>query len=235
MDGVDKFRQQALDMVLRGVGSAFDLSQEDPKTIARYNTAHYIDETSYSDKSNGSKGRRWYQTNAETLGKQLLLARRLCESGCGFVTIATRFVWDMHADANNLGVERGMDAVIRPFDHAITAFIEDCEERGIADDILLVTVGEMGRTPKINKRGGRDHWGRLTPLMMCGGGITHGQTIGRSTKDGGSPQSGAVGTEHLVSTILHTLLNIGKLRLRTKFPNDLMQLASAGTPIPGLF
>jgi len=235
MEGVDKFRQQALDMVLRGVGSAFDLSQEDPKTIARYDTGQYVDETGYADKSNGAKSRRWYQTNAQTLGKQLLLARRLCESGCGFVTNATRFVWDMHADTNNIGVERGMDAVIRPFDHAITAFIEDCEERGIADDILLVTVGEMGRTPKINKRGGRDHWGRLAPLMMYGGGISRGQVIGQSTVDGGAPQAGAVGTEHLVSTILHTLLDIGELRLRTKFPNDLMQLASSGTPIPGLF
>jgi uncharacterized protein (DUF1501 family) len=105
----------------------------------------------------------------------------------------------------------------------------------LADKILLVTAGEMGRTPKINKRGGRDHWARLAPLMLFGGGLTHGQVIGRSTRDGAEPASDPVNSEHLVSTILRTLLDVPELRIAQGFPRDLMQLATTGTPIPGLF
>jgi len=235
MDGVDKYRQQAFDMVVRGVADAFDLSNEDPKTIARYDTRAYIDDRRYRDKSNGGPKRGWYQANARTLGRLLLLARRLCEAGCGFVTVSTRFVWDMHGDGNNLEIARGREAVINPFDHAISAFIEDCQQRGIADDILLVSTGEMGRTPKINNRGGRDHWGRLAPLLLTGGGITHGQTIGQSTRDGGEPDVGAVGTDNLISTMMHTLFHVGELRVAQGLPTDLVRFASSGEPIPGLF
>ncbi len=232
--GVDKFRQQAYDVVLQGVADAFDLSQEDPETIARYDTSHHMHGKRYQDKSNGPM-RGWYDTNARTLGKQLLLARRLCEAGCGFVTVATRFVWDMHADANNLGITRGLEAVARPFDHAVSAFIEDCEARGLSDDILLVATGEMGRTPKINNRGGRDHWARLTPLMMYGGGITNGQIIGQSARDGGEPNTTPVGPENLIATLMHALFNIPELRLLTNVPPDLVQLTTSGEPIPRLF
>lgn len=235
MEGVEKYRGQAFDMVVRGVASAFDLSKEDPKTLARYDTQAFIDQRSYNDKTNGREGRKWYQTNARTLGRLLLLARRLCEAGCGFVTVSTRFVWDMHGDNNNLEITRGKEAVINPFDHAISAFIEDCRQRGVADDILLVSTGEMGRTPKINARGGRDHWARLAPLLLSGGGITHGQTIGQSTRDGGEPDVDAVNTDNLIATMMHTLFNIGELRIAQGLPNDLVRFASGGKPIPGLF
>ena len=235
LDGFDKYRQQAFEIVLRGVEQAFDLSQEDPQTIARYDTRQFLREDAYADKSNGKKSRRWYQTNAQTLGRQLLLARRLCEAGCGFVTVATRFVWDMHADSNNVGVDRGREAVIEPFDHAVSAFIEDCEARGLGDEILLVCVGEMGRTPRINKNGGRDHWARLAPLMLYGGGITDGQIIGQSTRDGGEPLADKVTSANLVATIMNTLIDIPELRLLTNLPSDLVRLATTGTPIPRLF
>ncbi|MBM80094.1 MAG: hypothetical protein CMJ78_05810 [Planctomycetaceae bacterium] len=235
VDGFDKYRQQAFEMVLRGVAGAFDFSDESPKTLARYDTRQFIRENAYTDKTNGRKGRRWYQNNALALGHELLLARRLCEAGCGFVTVATRFVWDMHADANNVGVGRGKEAVIDPFDHAISALIEDCEERGLSDDILLVCVGEMGRTPRINKKGGRDHWARLAPLMLYGGGITQGQIIGQSTRDGGEPLADAVDSENLIATILNLLLDIPELRVRTDLPNDLARFTTSGEPIPRLF
>jgi len=175
-----------------------------------------------------------YQNNAQSLGRLLLLARRLCESGCRFVTVATRFVWDMHGDQNNLGVERGMEAVGRPFNRAVSAFIEDCESRGLSDDILLVCTGEMGRTPKINNRGGRDHWGRLTPLMLYGGGITAGQVIGKSERDGSQPAIDPYNSDHLVSTILHTLFDMGQLRVEQGLPVELTRMISDGTPIAGL-
>ncbi|MDA1018060.1 MAG: DUF1501 domain-containing protein [Planctomycetota bacterium] len=235
MEGLDKYRQQAFEMVVRGVSDAFDLSKEDSATLARYDTRQFVNETSYADKSNGKSSRRWYQNNALTLGKQLLLARRLCEAGCGFVTVATRFVWDMHGDANNLGVSRGMQAVGQPFDHAVSAFIEDCEARGLSDKILLVCAGEMGRTPRINKNAGRDHWARLAPLMLYGGGITDGQVIGQSTRDGGEPFADAVDSENLIATILRTLLDIAELRLKTGLPPDLVRFVTTGDPIPRLF
>ncbi|MFT5528349.1 MAG: hypothetical protein ACI9HK_006338, partial [Pirellulaceae bacterium] len=126
------------------------------------------------------------------------------------------------------------DAVIRPYDHAVSAFIEDCKERGISDDIVLVSTGEMGRTPKINARGGRDHWGRLTPLMLSGGGFTRGQVIGQSTRDGGEPDTEAITTDNLISTIMHSLFDVGQLRITQGLPTDLVRFISSGTPINGL-
>ena len=79
-----------------------------------------------------------------------------------------------------------------PLDHAVSAFIEDVEARGLSDQILLVACGEMGRTPRINKNGGRDHWGNLGPLLLAGGGLKMGQVIGQSSRDGGEPQSDPV-------------------------------------------
>jgi hypothetical protein len=234
MEGVSKFREQAYDVILKGVADAFDLAKEEKRTLERYDTSQFLNEQDYTDKTNGRAPRRRYQYHAQSLGHLLLLARRLCEAGCGFVTITSQFVWDMHADGNNLDVERGMDAVIRPYDHAVSAFIEDCKERGISDDIVLVSTGEMGRTPKINARGGRDHWGRLTPLMLSGGGFTRGQVIGQSTRDGGEPDTEAITTDNLISTIMHSLFDVGQLRITQGLPTDLVRFISSGTPINGL-
>ena len=213
---------------------AFDVNKEDRATLARYDTSQFISDSKYTDKKNGQSGRHWYQTNARTLGRLLLLARRLCQAGAGFVTVTTQFVWDMHADGNNLGVGRGMEAVGNPYDHAVSAFIEDCEARGLSNDIMLVSTGEMGRTPRINKNGGRDHWGRIAPLMIYGGGVTHGQVIGQSSKDGGEPITSPWKNENLVATILHNLFDIGELRLESGLPVDLLRFATTGTPISGL-
>ena len=94
-------------------------------------------------------------------------------------------VWDMHADGNNLNMIDGMEAVGKPFDHAVAAFIADVEAQGLQDKILLVCCGEMGRTPRLNKNGGRDHWAKLAPLLFYGGGCQGGRVIGQSTRDGG--------------------------------------------------
>src|SRR5262249_27050065 len=94
MDVVDKVQEQAIDVILRGVADAFDLSKEHPMTVARYDTAPLVPVERINQKWNNKKN---YADNAKTLGKLLLLARRLCEAGCGFVTVTTNFVWDMHA------------------------------------------------------------------------------------------------------------------------------------------
>jgi uncharacterized protein (DUF1501 family) len=230
-DGLDRTRQQAIDTLVGGASEAFDLSREDAKLIARYDTAPLVRPEAIDKKWNNKKH---YEDNAKSLGKLLLLARRLCERGCGFVTVTTNFVWDMHADQNNAGVEEGMQYMGRPFDHAVSAFIEDCAARGLSDKILLVCSGEIGRTPRINARGGRDHWGGLSPLLLSGGGLNMGQVIGQSTKDAGEPATEPYGNEHLLATIMHTLLDIGQVRLMTGLPQDLLRTLTTPQPIPGL-
>lgn len=229
--GTDRFQQQALDTIVGGVAQAFDLSHEDPATIRRYDTAPLIRPDQISRKWNNYPR---YVDNAQTLGKLLLMARRLCEAGCGFVTVTTNFVWDMHADVNNATMEEGMQYCGQPLDHALSAFIEDCEARGLADDILLVATGEMGRTPRINKGGGRDHWGGLAPLLVYGGGYPRGQVIGSSSRDAGEPASDPFGNENLLATVMHTLLDLGQVRLMTGLPQDLLRALTTPQPIAGL-
>jgi uncharacterized protein (DUF1501 family) len=139
----------------------------------------------------------------------------------------------MHADGNNLNMQDGMQAVGRSFDHAVAEFILDCEARGLGDKILLVCTGEMGRTPMLNKRGGRDHWARLAPLLLYGGGMEGGRVIGRSTHDGGEPNSTPYGPDNLISTLLNTMIDTGKLRLAPSAPKEVLKLASASV-IPGV-
>jgi hypothetical protein len=231
-DGLDRFRQQAFDTILGGAAEAFDLSKEDPRTLARYDTAPLVRPGDINPKWNNKK---FYVDNAKTLGKLLLMARRLCEAGAGFVTVTTNFVWDMHSDVNNAGVEEGMRYMGRPLDHAVSAFLEDVDQRGLSDDILLVACGEMGRTPRLNNRGGRDHWGGLAPLLLAGGGLKMGQVIGQSTRDAGAPLSTPYTLNHLTATILHTLLDTGQLRVTRGVPREVARIIETGEVIPELF
>jgi hypothetical protein len=224
-------QQLAFDLLRRGVSEAFDLSKEDPRLIARYDTAPLLLKAKISTQW---KNLPHYADNAASLGRLLLLARRLCERGAGFVTVTTSFVWDMHADVNNAPMTTGMDYVGRPFDHAVSALIEDLESRGLRDKVMLVCCGEMGRSPRINAKGGRDHWGNLAPLMLYGGGLQMGQVIGQSTKDGGEPADQPITISDLVATILHQLINVGEARLIDGLPSSLLTLLGTGTPIRGL-
>ena len=230
-DGVEASREKALGVLLKGVGEAFDLSKEDSKTVARYDTEPLVRPENIDKKWRNYNN---YVDNAKTLGKLLLLARRLCERGCGFVTVTTNFVWDMHADVNNAGCEEGMGYMGVPLDHALSAFIEDTQARGLDEKILLVACGEMGRTPRLNKNGGRDHWGGLAPLLLYGGGLKMGQVLGQSSRDGGEPQSEPVTIENLIATIADELLDLGQVRLMSSLPNELVRTLTSGTPIPGL-
>jgi hypothetical protein len=231
LEGLGAFQQQAFDTLLRGVSDAFDLSKEDPRVIERYDTARLVPKERISTVWNN---REHYADHAATLGKLLLLARRLCERGCGFVTVTTSFVWDMHADINNATMTEGMGYVGVPFDHAVSAFIEDVEARGLSEKILLVCCGEMGRTPNINKSGGRDHWGNLAPLMLYGGGLRMGQVIGQSSPNGDEPASNPVTIQDLMATIMHTLLDAGEVRVANNLPKNLVEAITRGEPIKGL-
>jgi len=227
---LDDVRQQAFTTILGGVAGAFDLSREDATVIERYDTAPLVRPDQISKKWNNYNN---YVDNAKSLGKLMLLARRLCEAGAGFVTVTTNFVWDMHADSNNAGVEEGMRYMGQPLDHAVAAFLDDLQQRGLSDKILLICCGEMGRTPRINGTGGRDHWGNLAPLILAGGGIKAGQVIGQSTRDAAEPASTPIRNSHVVATALQTLMDPAEVRLIRGLPNEIMQAAGAD-PIPGL-
>jgi hypothetical protein len=176
-----------------------------------------------------SESYKYYIDHGKSLGKLLLLARRLCERGCGFVMVNTGFVWDMHGVAGvHAGVEEGMRYVGPPLDHAVSAFLDDVEARGLSEKILLVMCGEMGRTPKIEQLGGRNHWGNLGPLVLAGGGLPMGQVIGRSTANGGEPATEPIHRRHLIGTIFHTLFDVAELRLR---PDPVAKLITESEPI----
>ena len=229
--GASAIQDSAFDALLRGVSDAFDLDKEDPRLVDRYDTAPHFRPESIDKKWNNHKH---YADHGQSIGRLLLLARRLCERGAGFVTVTTSFVWDMHADINNAPVTEGMRYVGAPFDHAVAAFIDDVEARGLSDKILLVCCGEMGRTPQVNAAGGRDHWGGLAPLLLYGGGLGKGHVVGRSSRDGGQPASDPVTIPDLVGTITRSLLDLSEVRLLDSLPKSLQTTLSQGRPIPGL-
>jgi hypothetical protein len=220
MDGVDKFHAQATELLLGGAADAFDFRKEKASLVARYDT---------SDIQIGHKAFR-----PSTLGRQMLVARRLCEAGCGFVTVHSAG-WDMHADGNNPGVVRGMEMLGRSVDRAVSAFLDDVAERRLSDKILLVVTGDFGRTPKVNDRGGRDHWAKLGTLAFAGGGLNMGQTIGHSAHNAEAPATEPISAGHLMATVMHTLFDVGQLRLARGLPGDLAQRIERGEPIRELF
>jgi hypothetical protein len=219
MDGLDQFEQQALGLLLGKSRAAFDLSGEDARLVARYDTSRF--------RAGITRDR------PSTLGRQLLLARRLCEAGCGFVTIHNPG-WDMHGGDTQMDMSDGMNRLGRPLDHAVSAFLEDVAERGLSDKILLIITGEFGRTPLVTKNGGRDHWPRLSTLAFAGGGLRMGQAIGRSTSKAEEPQSDPITLDHLFATVMHVLLDVPALIAQPDTPRDLASLLVRSRPIAEL-
>jgi uncharacterized protein (DUF1501 family) len=217
--GLDRFERQALEMIVRGAGDAFDLRREHPRTLERYDTSAF------------RVGKKVFQPSS--LGRQMLLARRLVEAGCGFVTVQNSG-WDMHADGNNPGIAAGMEMLGRPLDQAVSAFLEDLESRGLTERVLLIITGDFGRTPTINQRGGRDHYPKLCTLAFVGGGLARGQVIGQATRKNDAPATDPIGPANLLATVMHALFDVGQMRLDAGVPRDLARLAEA-PPIVELF
>lgn len=200
MEGLDKFESQAFNLILGNAPAAFDLSKESAQVVSRY-----------------GKG----------LGEQMLMARRLCEAGCGFVTIHFGG-WDMHT-----GIKAGMERRGPEVDRAVATFIEDVSERGLSDDILLVITGEFGRTPRINRSGGRDHWAPLSTLALAGGGLKMGQVIGESNSKAEVPATNPIGPQDLMSSVLKVLGIDPKLQFVNQAGRP-VTLVEEGNPIPEL-
>jgi hypothetical protein len=218
--GLNQFEQQATDLLLGGAGRALDLSREDKRIYDRYDTSMYMCGKKVFDPS--------------ILGQQFLMARRLLEAGAGFITIQSAG-WDMHADGNNPNVASGMEMLGRPLDRALSAFLGDLEARGMLDDVLVVVTGDFGRTPTINRNGGRDHWANLCTLALFGGGLKMGQIIGQSDRQNRVPATTPVTPGNLMSTIMHTLFDVGTLRITRGLPSNLVRLVEDNRPIGELF
>lgn len=181
----DAWTGTAIDLLSSGgVRRAFDLEQESANTRDRY-------------------GRHRF-------GQSVLLARRLVEAGVSLVQVNwTRDkdgsnaspMWDTHQNNSQLLRTRLMP----PMDLACSALIEELEQSGKLDETLVVWMGEFGRTPKINRSGGRDHWGSVFSVAMAGGGIGKGIVHGASDLNGGQPHDGVVFPEDIAATIFHCL------------------------------
>ena len=146
---IGKYTTQAYDTILGTAKLAFDIEKESKKT-----------RDSYGDTS---------------IGKQMLLARRLAEYGTKFITMHYGG-WDMHSNISN-----ALKGRVPPVDRAVAAFLQDVWERGLNEKILLVVTGEFGRT-KLNGSGGRDHWPAMSPMLMAGGEYQLGRTVGTADK-----------------------------------------------------
>ncbi len=216
----DQFEQQALDLLTGSAARVFDLKQEKPATRERYDTSMF------------KCGKKVFEPSI--LGTQMLLARRLIEAGAGFVTVQSAG-WDMHADGNNPGIKAGMEMLGRPLDKALGAFLSDLADRGLSEKVLVIVTGDFGRTPKINKNGGRDHWANLCTLALIGGGLKMGQVIGKSDRTNGKPASEPHSTPNLLATVMHTLFDVGTLRVTRGLPSNLIKLVENTRPIEPLF
>jgi len=135
-----------------------------------------------------------------SLGQCALLGRRLVEAGCRFVGV-DHGSWDTHF-ACFPSLERDL---IPHADRAFSALVTDLHQRGLLDSTLVVMMGEMGRTPKINAQAGRDHWSMAQSVLLAGGGIKAGQVVGATDAEAAYPTTEPVGVEDLLRTIFHLM------------------------------
>jgi uncharacterized protein (DUF1501 family) len=166
--------------------------------------------------------RERYGTN--TLGQSCLLARRLVEAGVTFVTIQDGG-WDMHGN-----IKRAMDAKGPILDQALASLADDLAVRGLAERVMVIVLGEFGRTPKVNNNAGRDHWGNVFSVLIGGGGLRSGVAVGASNVKGEFPKDRPLRPEDVLATLYHVL---GIDHHQTVLDNSgrPMHLLPGGTPI----
>jgi uncharacterized protein (DUF1501 family) len=165
-----------------------------------------------------------------TFGQSCLLARRLVEAGVRlatinmFDTVFNEITWDCHADGASLAtsLDDYKEILCPMFDKAYTALLEDLGQRGLLDRTLVLAMGEFGRTPHLNPRGGRDHWPGCWTVLFAGGGVRGGQVIGSSDPTGSEPKDRPVSPEEIAATVYASL----GIDLATRLPGP------DGSPIP---
>jgi hypothetical protein len=159
-----------------------------------------------------------------SFGQQALLARRLVSAGVPFVTLY-HGGWDHHTD-----LFKSFDTKMPPFESAIAALVEDLKQQGMLERTLVIALGEFGRTPKINKDGGRDHWSNAMSVMFAGGGTPGGQVVGATDRQGYAAIERVLSPENFVSTIYRKLgIDPGKMLYTPE--GRPVHLVSDATPI----
>jgi hypothetical protein len=181
----NRYTEQAFDLLgSPKARAAFDLGREEPRVRDRYGRTHF--------------------------GQSCLLARRLVEAGVGLVHVnwfrgpeepSDAPCWDTHAREP----DRMKNVLAPSADQSVSALVEDLVQRGLLDETLVVCMAEFGRTPKMNGRAGRDHWGHVFSVAMAGGGVKGGRVYGASDRQGAYPSEGRITPQDLTATILHCL------------------------------
>jgi hypothetical protein len=184
-EGVEASRERALGVLTSSrLLDALDLSKESEKVRARYG-----DGQPYQFQFDG----------APTVNDQLLMARRLVEAGVRCVTLSYGR-WDSHGKNFDLVRDHG-----RKLDQGFTALVEDLELRGMLNDVTVIAWGEFGRTPRINKGAGRDHWPQVSCALMAGGGMRTGQAIGATNRLGEFAKDRPVHFQEIFATLYHNM------------------------------
>lgn len=193
MGAMDQFNQKAISLLTSPQArEAFDLSREPAKLRERY--------------------------GMHSWGQRALMARRLVEAGCSFVTVAlenpnvanTYYNWDTHAANTDNFIDMRQRLPI--YDRALTALIEDLHDRGLTKKVLLVVTGEFGRSPKVSRfngpkgtRYGREHWPGAMSVLLAGGGMQHGQVVGSTDSLGAYPNDRPLTPADLWATVYRHL------------------------------
>jgi uncharacterized protein (DUF1501 family) len=170
------------------------------------------------------------QYGRHTFGQSCLLARRLVEHGVSFVT-ANCVPWDHHGSPGQYKTEEGARLLIPPLDRAIAALIRDLIDRGLYEKTLVVAMGEFGRTPRMNRNAGRDHWGNTFSVLMGCGGMPMGQVIGRSSARGEEVVERPISPQDVAATIYHHLGIDGKSAVFQDALDRPLPLIENGEPI----
>jgi hypothetical protein len=220
--GMDAFRERAFNLIASpDAKRAFNLDLESPATRDRYGRNHYCE--------------------------AFLLARRMIEAGVRLVTINWMYFrpdgnplnpWDNHGGTAALGGVTGYEMLkseycLPSLDRASAALISDLHDRGLLEDTLVLTMGEFGRTPQINKTGGRDHWGACQSVTLAGGGVRGGQIYGASDAQAAYPSDKPVSPNDLLATLYAAMGIPPDAELRDM--EDRPHAITNGTPVTALF
>lgn len=225
MRGMDEFTRRAMAMTTSSkVLAALDVSEEPNHVRERYGPDRDYSFSTFP----GQKPVVWQAS-------KFLAARRLAETGVPVITMNIG-EWDHHGVLSNgpqSDIVSQMKLELPWFDQAITALVTDLEERGLLDDVMIVAWGEMGRTPKINRQAGRDHWQNSGFALLAGGGLRAGQAIGETDKHAAYPKGNPHTPEH-VFAMIYRHLGINPKTTLPDFTGRPRQLVDDDTPISEL-
>ena len=221
----DSLRRHADDANLLGMDEIYD------RAFSVLTSSQLVDALDVSKESEatrelyGKGSSKHLGDGAPLWNEQLLMARRLVEAGVRVVTVAYGF-WDTHG--NNFG---HLKKYLPTFDQGISALIADIYDRGLGDDVTVVVCDEFGRTPKVNDKGGRDHWAPVNCAWLAGGGMNVGQVIGSTDKTGAYAEDRPVHFRDILATVYHNMGIDPHMMIRNEVELPVMLLPEDARPI----